>query len=203
MSRFYTFAYAVGFTPWERAAAADTETLPRLFAREETEHGGPAKALDLGCGSGAHTLTLAERGWTVTGVDLVPKALERARRRIAQHGVTAELVRADVTALPPETVGTGYDLFLDIGCFHGLAPDERAAMGRAVTAIATPGATMLLLAFKAGAAPRPLPRGADQPDIEAAFAGWTVTDVEAAVVDGMPKRLRKAAPSWYRLRRKA
>lgn len=203
MSRFYSIAYAVGFTPWERAAQADAETLPRLFAREEQAHGGPGKALDLGCGSGAHTVLLAERGWTATGVDLIPKALDRARKRIAEHGVTARVAQADVTELPADTVGVGYDLFLDVGCFHGLSPAQRAAMGAAVTAIANPDASMLMLAFKAGAAPRPLPRGADRPDLEAAFPAWRVTDVEPANTTGMPKPLRRAAPTWYRLQRRS
>lgn len=203
MSRFYSIAYAIGFTPWERAAQADTVTLARLFAREEDAHGGPGKALDLGCGSGAHTVTLAERGWKATGVDLIPRALDRARKRIAERQVTADVVHADVTELPADTVGTGYDFFLDVGCFHGLAPAQRRAMGTAVTAIAAPDASLLLLAFKAGGAPRPLPRGADRPDIEAAFPSWTVTDVEPATTDGMPKPLRKAAPNWYRLQRRA
>jgi SAM-dependent methyltransferase len=203
MSRFYTLAYAVGFTPWERAPApqADLTTLSRLFAREESERGAPGQAMDLGCGSGLHTIALAERGWKVTGVDQMPKALDRARKRIAGHGVAADVVRADVTSLRPEVVGSGYDFFLDLGCFHGLSASLRAAMGAGVTAIATPDATLLLLAFKAGAAPWPLPRGAEQVDIEAAFPGWVVTDTEPAVVDGMPKLLRKAAPTWYRVRR--
>jgi len=201
MSRFYTVAYAIGFTPWERAAKADSETLPRFFTREEAARGGPGKAMDLGCGSGVHTVALAQRGWQVTGVDLVPKALDRARKRIGAHGVTADVVRADVTQLPPETAGSGYDFFLDVGCFHGLSPAQQRAMGAAVTAIAAADASLLLLAFKAGAAPRPLPQGADRPDIEAAFPGWAVTDTEAAVTDGMPTPLRKAAPTWYRLRR--
>ena len=201
MSRFYSLAYAVGFTPWERAAKADPDTLSRLFAREETERGGPGKALDLGCGSGVHTVTLAERGWTVTGVDVIPKALGRARRRIAEHGVAANVVKADVTELPPEVVGSGFDFFLDVGCFHGLATPERERMGQAVTAAAASDATLLLLAFKVGALPAPFPRGANQANLEAAFPGWSVTDVEAARTDGMPKLLRRAAPNWYRLRR--
>lgn len=202
MSRFYSIAYAVGFTPWERAARADLDSLARLFAREENARGGPGRALDLGCGSGAHTVTLAERGWRATGVDVVPKALARARSRVAKHQVEVDLIRADVTDLTQDVVGTGFDFFLDVGCFHGLTSTQRQAMGSAITEIAAPDASLLLLAFKAGAAPRPLPRGADQPEIEAAFAQWVVTDAEPASTRGMPKPLRKAAPTFYRLMRR-
>lgn len=201
MSILYNLAYAIGFTPWERAATADPTTLPRLLTAEEAHRGGPGRALDLGCGSGAQLAMLAARGWKATGVDLVPKALARARRRLAAQGLTADLVRTDATELPPAAVGSGYDLFLDIGCYHGLHPAARARMGRAVTALAAPDASVLILAFQAGALPRPMPRGADQADIQAAFPGWTLTDTEPAITDGMPRPLRKAAPHWYRLHR--
>lgn len=43
------------------------ETLLEILSRMS-----PAKALDLACGSGRHSLWLRERGWQVTPVDLVP-----------------------------------------------------------------------------------------------------------------------------------
>ncbi len=46
---------------------------------------GPA--LDLGCGSAVWGVPLAKRGWQVTGVDNVDKALERARERVQKAGV--------------------------------------------------------------------------------------------------------------------
>jgi hypothetical protein len=74
-------------------------------------------------------------------------------------------------------------------------------MARGVTSIAAPGATLLMLAFRPGGAPRPLPRGADSHDLETAFPDWKIISSEAAVTDGMPGPLKKAAPIWYRLRR--
>lgn len=200
MSLGYKLAYATGITPWERAAEADAPGLDRLFAREEADHGGPGRMLDLGCGSGAHTVALAARGWKATGVDQVGAALRRARQRARSQQVTAEFVQANVTTLDPAQLGSGFDFFLDVGCFHGLSDPQRAAMGRSVTALAGPAATLLLLAFKAGAAPRPLPRGADTADLERAFPQWRIIDTEAASTDGMPKPLRRAAPTLYRLR---
>ncbi|MGI8529263.1 MAG: class I SAM-dependent methyltransferase [Geodermatophilaceae bacterium] len=200
MSLGYTLAYATGITPWERAAEADAPGLDRLYGREEADHGGPGRMVDLGCGSGAHTVALAARGWKATGVDQVGAALRRARQRARSRQVTAEFVQADVTTLDPAQLGSGIDFFLDVGCFHGLSDPQRSAMGRSVTALAGPAATLLLLAFKAGAAPRPLPRGADTADLERAFPQWRIIDSEAAITDGMPKPLRRAAPTWYRLR---
>jgi hypothetical protein len=74
-------------------------------------------------------------------------------------------------------------------------------MGRSIDAVAAPDATLLMLAFKPGATPRPLPRGADAASIERALPGWRVVDTGPAPTDGMPVLLRKAAPTWYRVRR--
>jgi SAM-dependent methyltransferase len=57
---------------------------------------GPGKLLDIGCGGGAHAVAFAERGWTVTGVDISPAQLELARARGVQ------VVEADAAALPFE-----------------------------------------------------------------------------------------------------
>jgi hypothetical protein len=74
-------------------------------------------------------------------------------------------------------------------------------MGREVTAVCAPDATVLLDCF----APKrrgPLPHGASRADVEQAFPGWEVTDVEVA--DTEPDalaRLMKFEERFYRLRR--
>ncbi|MGW3097446.1 class I SAM-dependent methyltransferase [Streptomyces sp. NPDC001102] len=203
MSRGYAVAYALNLTPWERAGTGGAAALDKLIARAETELGGPGRALDLGCGSGLHLVALAQRGWQATGVDLIGKAVRRARARVADAGVTARVLQADVTALDRTEVGASYRLLLDIGCFHGLDDGQRAAMGRSVSAVAAPDALLILLAFRPGAVPKPLPRGADATDIETAFPGWRLVDSEPAPTEGMPAPLRKAAPTFHLLRRTA
>ncbi len=47
----------------------------------------PGSALDLGCGEGGDAVWLAERGWTVTAVDVSATALGRASARAAEAGV--------------------------------------------------------------------------------------------------------------------
>jgi hypothetical protein len=201
MSAGYAVAYRLGLTPWEQAGRGGAEQVTAMLAREEEERTPPfGAALDLGCGTGAHSIELAQRGWRVTGVDAIGAALQKARARARAEGVDVRFVEGDVTALRPEEVGADVSFFLDVGCFHGLKDGQRAAMGERVTACAVTDATILMLAFPPGRR-GPLPRGASRSDIEGAFAGWTVVDEEAADVAGMPGPLKKAAPRWYRLRR--
>jgi cyclopropane fatty-acyl-phospholipid synthase-like methyltransferase len=200
----YRLAYAIGFHPWEDFADHPpfADSLLGLVAREESGREPPfGPALDVGTGSAVWGVQLAERGWDVTGVDVVPKALRRARDRADEAGVEMRIVEGDVTALTETGVGSGFRLVLDTGTFHGLGADEREAMGREVSAVAAPDATVILDCFS----PRrrgPLPRGVGRAEVEAAFPDWTVTDVEVADTDpDALARLFRFDESFYRLRR--
>lgn len=201
----YRLAYAIGFHPWEDAAADPpfVAKAAQMFGREEQGREPPyGRALDLGTGSGIWGIELAKRGWQVTGVDLVEKALRRARDRVRSAGVEIKLVRGDVTALRRAGIGDSFRFILDTGTFHGLQPEEQIAMGREVTAVSTDDATMLLLVWPRRI--RPLIRGACRGEVEAAFAGWEITDVEASHFS-LPKVLEailRPDEQWYRLRRK-
>jgi SAM-dependent methyltransferase len=202
----YRLLYAVGFTPWEQPArlAAVHQRVSDLFEREEAGREPPyGLALDLGCGSGIWGVELAKRGWQVTGVDFVRKALRRARERARRAGVEMRLVEGDVTKLRASGVGSGFRLLVDFFLFHDeLTDEQRKAMGREVTAIAAPGAILLMTAWAPGRR-GPLPRGASRGDIEAAYPEWTVIDEEPFdVVSGVRfyRLIRNADPRVYRLR---
>ena len=206
MSLAYRLLYGVGFTPWEQLATlpALTEQISALFDREEEERRPPyGPALDLGCGSGFCAVKLAERGWQVTGVDFIPKALRRAGARARQAGVDLRLVQGDVTKLRATAAGSGFSLLLDFGVFHDeLTDGQRAAMGREVSAAAASDATLLMMAW-ARRRRGPLPRGASRRDIEAAYPEWTLTDEQPFDISGAPffRHIKNAHPRFYRLRR--
>ena len=201
----YGLAYAIGFHPWEDLADHPpfADKLMELVTREEDAYGPPyGSALDLGTGSAVWGVQLAKRGWEVTGVDIVRKALDRARERVEEAGVDMRLVHGDVTALREAGVGSGFRVVLDTGTFHGLTDAQREAVGKEVSAVAAPDATVILDCF----APRrrgPLPRGASRAEVEHAFSGWEVTDVEVADTEPDPlAKLLKFDECFYRLRRK-
>jgi SAM-dependent methyltransferase len=200
----YELAYRLGFHPWEDAEKHPpfVEKIADLLDHEESGRKPPyGPALDLGTGSGIWGIELAKRGWRVTGVDLVEKALRRAHERVRNAGVDMRLVHGDVTALREAGVGSDFQLVLDTGTFHGLNDAQRGAMGREVSAVAAPDATLLMIAWPK--CRRPLIRGVSRSEIEDVFPGWTVTDAGASNFQA-PKPIElllRPNEHWYRLRR--
>ena len=60
------------------------------------------RAIDLGCGNGADSIYLAERGFVVTGVDFSQVAIGKALAAATDAGIdhNLEFVAADLPALP-------------------------------------------------------------------------------------------------------
>jgi SAM-dependent methyltransferase len=142
----YARMYRFGITPWERYGPAAAASITALLDREETGRPRPlGRALDLGCGRGQYTPELARRGWEAVGIDYVPAAIEAAAAK-TQGADRLRYVVGDVTRLPSAHLGT-FDFFLDIGCFQGLEAGQRLSQGEGVSALADPGATLLLLSF--------------------------------------------------------
>jgi SAM-dependent methyltransferase len=200
----YRLAYLLGFHPWEDAADDPpfAAKISEMFDLDENGREPPyGPALDIGTGSGIWGIELAKRGWQVTGIDIVDKALARGRDRAREAGVHMNFVQGDVTALEQTNVGEGFRLVLDTGTFHDFDDTQRKAMGRGVSAVASPDATVLLLVWPKRR--RPLIRGASSDQVEEAFPDWTVTHVEQSHFR-LPKPLQlllRPDEHWYRLRR--
>ncbi len=199
---FYKFVYRLGFTPWERLATLPaSKQILDLFDSVERGRQPPfGSALELGCGNGNWSVRLAARGWNVTGVDIVAKAVRTARERAREAGQDVHFIHGDVTALRTANVGSCFQLVLDMGTVHGLTPPQREAVGRDVNAVSAADATLLMYAF-APARRGPLPRGMSWSDIEATYQGWTIVDEIAFDMTGMPDSVKKDDPRWYRLSR--
>jgi 2-polyprenyl-3-methyl-5-hydroxy-6-metoxy-1,4-benzoquinol methylase len=69
------------------------------FIEQEIGFDRSFKVLDVGCGTGRHSIELARRGYTVTGVDLSSSLLDRARQKALQAGVPVSFVQHDAREL--------------------------------------------------------------------------------------------------------
>jgi SAM-dependent methyltransferase len=194
----YGLLYRLGFAPWERRDVAESWRPLLDGARAPV----PGRALDVGCGSGRDAVYLAKRGWQVTAVDSVEKALASARQRAVEEGVEVQWVTGDVAELGRLGLQPGYDLLYDFGCIHGLSDAARQGAAVGLTQLAAPGAMLLITAFKAGRRIA-LPRGMNHQDVVALLGdGWELEESRSVVTDDMPAFLRRANPTVYSLTRR-
>jgi 2-polyprenyl-3-methyl-5-hydroxy-6-metoxy-1,4-benzoquinol methylase len=60
----------------------------------------PGRVLDVGCGEGADAIWLAQRGWTVTAIDISEVAVSRAREAARLNGAAVDWVCGDALQVP-------------------------------------------------------------------------------------------------------
>lgn len=138
LRHLYYFISYLGNPPWE-TGVSPPELLDFIRAHP------PGRALDLGCGTGTNTITLAQHGWQVTGVDFIGKAVRQARRKAVYAGVSADFRQGDITRL--DNLPDHFDLILDMGCFHSLSPYGKTIYSKNLARWLSPGGTFLLYAF--------------------------------------------------------
>lgn len=187
--------YLLGFAPWDRVQPRELSEIV-----EGPEALPPGRALDLGTGLGSKAIYLANHGWQVTGVEMVPRALRTAQRHARDAGVTVDFRQGDVTRLGQLGLAPGYTLVFDFGCFHGLKNAERSGYVDGVTALAASGARLLMMAFT-----RPIPpvtTGVSESEIRERFGGkwdllWSRPNEGAGT-----STMRRASAGWFCLARR-
>ncbi len=70
------------------------------FIEEEIEKNRSIRILDVGCGTGRHAIELTLRGYRITGVDLSPSQLTRAREKAEAIGLQIDFQQQDARNLP-------------------------------------------------------------------------------------------------------
>jgi SAM-dependent methyltransferase len=148
----------------------------------------PGRAIDIGCGTGTNVITLARTGWQVTGVDFAPRAIQRAKQKLKESGVQAELQVNDATKLSG-IIGP-YDFAFDLGCFHSIPQSSHAQYLEQLNRILAPGGFWLVYAFLKPSSPQPGP-GLAEADINRISSQLTL----ASRTDGFDRRERPSA--WF------
>ena len=70
------------------------------FIEKEINYDKSLIILDIGCGTGRHTIELTKRGYTVVGVDLSDSQLNRAREKASIHNLQILFRKHDARNLP-------------------------------------------------------------------------------------------------------
>lgn len=134
--------YVAGDTPWDQHSTA--HALDRVLREWRI---APTRVLEMGCGTGENAVLLARRGFTVTAVDLVPRAIDRARARSAEAGVQIDFRVGDFRHL--SDLGSPFPFVFDSGLYHCVRREALDDLLHFLGRITQPGSLWLTLAGNA------------------------------------------------------
>lgn len=137
---FYEFLYRYSKAPW------DTGPRSELVELVNNNIIAPARAIDLGCGTGSNAIFLAQHGFDVTGLDFASSAIAKAKEKAKSAGVDVSFIVDDLTDLG-EIEGS-FDLLVDYGVFDDLSPEDRRKYVKTVLTVSHSGTKFLLWSFE-------------------------------------------------------
>ena len=165
------------------------------FVRLADEGRLAGRLLDAGCGTGENSLLAASHGADVTGVDIAPTAIARAREKASGRGLTARFEVAD--ALDLGRLGLTADTVIDSGVFHVFGDDDRARYVASLAAVLRPGGTCYLMCFSDRQPGTWGPRRIRAEELRTAFSdGWAVESITAGTFDVNPMEGATQVQAW-------
>jgi SAM-dependent methyltransferase len=147
------------------------------------------------CGTGEQTLLAAAHGAEATGVDGAPTAIERARAKAAERGITARFEVADVLDL--SLLGMTFDTVIDSGVFHVFSDEDRPRYVSSLAAVLRDGGMCYLACFSDRQPGDWGPRRVSQDELRAVFSdGWQIGSIEAGLFEINPMEGSTTVQAW-------
>jgi len=135
--------YREGRPPWE--SGVPSGELIRVLDEGLLR---PSTTLELGCGTGADAVYLAQHGFDVTAVESSPTALERARGRAQAQGALIQFVLDD--AFEFGRTCDPFHLVYDAGFYHFIRQTDLERLLDLLWRVTRPGSYYLALAGSTG-----------------------------------------------------
>lgn len=155
---------------------------PQAAFLELVEQGAiRGRVLDVGCGTGEHVLMCAQRGLAATGIDLAEPALDTAREKARECGLSARFLCHD--ALRLADLGETFDIVIDCGLFHmpHFTSADRSTFVTGLASALSDSGCYLMLCFS-DRAPEGGPHRITRDQINSWFAtGWQLDLAPASI----------------------
>ena len=138
--------------------------------------------LDIGCGSGDNALFFAQEGFDVWGIDSSTLAIQKAREKSAQRGVSAHF--QVLNALELTKLNKTFDTATDSGLFHTLSDEDRPLFVKNLAAILSPTGNYFMLCFSDKEPAGYGPRRISEREIRETFSdGWSINYIRPATFE--------------------
>jgi SAM-dependent methyltransferase len=136
------------------------------------------EVLDPGTGPGHHAIYYASQGYSATGIDASPAAIERATQNAQRAGVSVNFQVADATKL--DGLDGRFDTVVDCAFYHTFSSDRdlQKSYARALHRATKPGARLYMFEFGAHDVNGfSMPRSLSEDDFRQVFpeSGWEIT----------------------------
>jgi SAM-dependent methyltransferase len=159
-------------TPWD--IGGPQQVVQQLVALGAVK----GEVLDPGTGPGHHAIYYASKGYSATGIDSSPAAIERAKENARRAGVSVNFQVADAIKL--EGLENRFDTVVDCAFYHVFSevPAATRSYARALHRATKPGARLYMFEFAAGTVNGiGAPRSLSEDDFRQVFpdAGWEIT----------------------------
>lgn len=92
---FENYAIKYDREPFTQGTAGECDFIEREIGCNKT-----TRILDIGCGTGRHSIELARRGYSVVGIDLSESQLKRAEQKASEQHLTVNFIQHDARNLP-------------------------------------------------------------------------------------------------------
>src|SRR3989339_1496348 len=117
-SLFENYAKSYDSECYVQGTIGEVDFIEKELGFDKSKH-----ILDIGCGTGRHSIELAHRGYKVTGVDLSRSQLESARKKAKDRNLEIEFIEKDAREL---TFENSFDMAIMIceGGFSLMETDE-------------------------------------------------------------------------------
>lgn len=161
---FWEIAYK-GAPPWDIEAPQ-----PRIIKLAKNNEIPKNRILDVGCGLGDNSIFLAKKGFSVTCMDIVHRAIDKGKMRANKQKVKIDFLVGDVLKLDQYFDQNYFNAIIDSGLFHILSDNQRPIFAKQIKSVLAVGGKYFMLCFSDKEKGKIGPRSISKKEIKETFS---------------------------------